>query len=538
MISDYLDREYVLSETLAQRDWLADLRKKALKKDKAAVAELRKHKVTTAQLARAVAALDDALVRAKTDTKHPQGSAYIPNDPVTCGLQKGLTKIAVENGLVQSAAPAPAAAGLRRGGGPAAARVADTSPTLRLRPRAAAAPQRATTRGLRAAFVEGEDPRYGLDGFKAKFGALFTTRRAFNSKPARVALSAKPLRLFVFGDWGTGLGLAREVTQRIREQLAATGSARQCHVIHLGDVYYVGDADEYRERMFPIWPVTSEQRNVIGSWSLNGNHDMYSGGAGYFDTLLRKDYMLRWHGDADGEPSSFFLIEDKDWQVFGLDTSWNLPSLGSAVFGKPTLKDYGGQNGVLTQAQATWMARVRNKAKGCILLTHHQPSSSRTVESQHADEAVAMLKAAGVYSQIDAWIWGHEHRCVVFKPKAARKTTRLKDAPGFCACLGHGGVPVTKKNLAVESRIADVLWEEDRLDADAPMYEGQRVVPFGFATIDTKPGEFDFAVFDHAGKQRFSCTVPRDPTKAAPPTPPAVSRRKPATRKATAKRGK
>ena len=263
-----------------------------------------------------------------------------------------------------------------------------------------------------------------------------------------------------------------------------------------------------------------------------------SANAGYFDTLLRKDYMLRWHGDADGEPSSFFLIEDKDWQVFGLDTSWNLPSLGSAVFGKPTLKDYGGQNGVLTQAQATWMARVRNKAKGCILLTHHQPSSSRTVESQHADEAVAMLKAAGVYSQIDAWIWGHEHRCVVFKPKAARKTARLKDAPGFCACLGHGGVPVTKKNLAVESRIADVLWEEDRLDADAPMYEGQRVVPFGFATIDTKPGEFDFAVFDHAGKQRFSCTVPRDPTKAAPPTPPAVSRRKPATRKATAKRGK
>ena len=137
MISDYLDREYVLSETLAQRDWLADLRKKALKKDKTALAEMRKHKVTTAQLARAVAALDDALVRAKTDTRHPQGSAYIPNDPVTCGLQKGLTKIAVEKGLVQSAAPAPAAAGLRRGGGPAAARVVDTSPTLRLRPRAA-----------------------------------------------------------------------------------------------------------------------------------------------------------------------------------------------------------------------------------------------------------------------------------------------------------------------------------------------------------------------------------------------------------------
>jgi hypothetical protein len=68
----------------------------------------------------------------------------------------------------------------------------------------------------------------------------------------------------------------------------------------------VGEKDEYMERMFPFWPVTSAERNSIGSWSLNGNHDMYSGGEGYFDTLLRKEYMLRWHGDDAGEPSSFF----------------------------------------------------------------------------------------------------------------------------------------------------------------------------------------------------------------------------------------
>ena len=82
------------------------------------------------------------------------------------------------------------------------------------------------------------------------------------------------------------------------------------------------------------------------------------------------------------------------------------------------------------------MAKMRDSAKGCILLTHHQPASSRTSESQHADEAVALLKTAGVYSGIDAWIWGHEHRCVVFKPKAQRTNKRLKDAPAFCACRG------------------------------------------------------------------------------------------------------
>ena len=534
MISDYLDREYVLSETRAQRDWLATLQKKVLKKDKAALAELRKHKISQAQLARVIAALTDALAGAKKDKKHPQGSAYIPNDPVTCGLQAAMTRIAIDRGQVRVNAPAPAKAvtrrGAARGRGKAGAGVVDTSPMLRLRQRAGSAAKVKGAGAFKAAFVEGEDAHYGLDGFAAKFGALFSKRHRFNPNPARVALSAKPLTLFVFGDWGTGLSLAGQVTERIREQLAAGDGSRQRHVIHLGDVYYVGDADEYGKRVFPYWPVTPAQRNAIGSWSLNGNHDMYSGGEGYFDTLLRKDYMLRWHGDKAGEPSSFFLIEDKDWQVFGLDTSWNLPSLAGAIFGKPTLKDYGGQNGVLTKEQVTWMAKTRNPAKGCVLLTHHQPASSRTSESQHADEAVAMLKSAGVYAGIDAWIWGHEHRCVVFKPKAARAAKRLKDAPGFCACLGNGGVPVTKKNLEAENRIADVLWEEDRLDADAPIYEGQRVVPFGFGRIDTKPGAFEFQVFDHNGKARFACAVARGGGAGVPVAPSGTRRSAPKSR--------
>jgi hypothetical protein len=507
MISEYLDRKYVLSETRAQRDSLVALQKKVLKKDKATLAGLRERKITPAQLARAISALDDAIARAAKDTKHPQGAPYIPSDPVTCGLQTGLTNVAIDKRMVRANAPAAVKGATRRAVGRAAAPSTDTSPMLRLRDAAAAA--------TKAAFVEGEDPLYALDGFKAKFGALFTRRHAFNPSPARVARSAKALSLFVFGDWGTGLGLAREVTQRIREQVATADASRQQHVIHLGDVYYVGDADEYKERMLPLWPVTPEQRDAIGSWSLNGNHDMYSGGHGYFDTLLRTDTLLRWHGDASGNPSSFFLIEDGDWQVFGLDTSWNLPSLGSTIFGRPTLKDYGGQNGVLTNEQVRWMARMRDPAKGCILLTHHQPASSRSSEKQHADEAVALMKAAGVYSQIDAWIWGHEHRGVVFKPKAQRTVKRLKDAPEFCACMGHGGVPVTRKNFEADKRIADVLWEEDRLGDDAPLYEGERVVPFGFARIDTRPGAFNFTVFDHAGKARYACVVPRG-TAAAP----------------------
>jgi len=262
--------------------------------------------------------------------------------------------------------------------------------------------------------------------------------------------------------------------------------------------------------------VTGIEKDEIGSWSLNGNHDMYVGGYGYFDKLLRDGRFLRWHRDASGEPSSFFVIEDADWQFFGLDTAWNIPSLASAIFGDQTLEDYGGQNGILTKEQVKWMAGRRDASKGCVLLTHHQPASSRTSEKQHADEAVKLLKKEGVYAQIDAWLWGHEHRCVVFEPKAERITPRLADAPEFCACIGHGGIPVTAKNFEKSKMISDVAWEEDRLDATSPMYEGERIVPFGFARIDTAPGTLDIRIFDHGGSERYQTTFTRPGAVLAP----------------------
>lgn len=504
MISEYLDRDIVLQELKSQRDKLAALEAKLKTRDPKAASLLTKHKITRKELAQAIAALDQSLARAAADQEHHEDGAYIPRDIITCTLQTALTQKAIQEKRVapapRRAAPPATRTGTLRG--PRVTAVApaveDTSPPLRL------AEKKALTR---AAFVENEDARYGLDGFWSKLGGLFVKRRAFNSQPAQTVTSTKPLRLFVFGDWGTGLPLADMVTRAVRAQLDASDGKRQQHVIHLGDVYYVGNADEYKTRMLKLWPVKVTEKSTIGSWSLNGNHDMYSGGHGFFDTLLTESRFLAWHRDAAGKPSSFFLIEDPDWQIFGLDTSWQLPSLGEAVFGAPTLGDYGGQNGVLTPEQVAWMKKVRKPAKGCVLLTHHQASSSRTNESQHADEAIAALQKAGLYAQLDAWIWGHEHRGVVFKPKSARVDKRLKAAPELCACMGHAGVPVPAKNFAAAERKPDVAWEEDRLGADAPLYEGKRIVPFGFGRIDTAPGKLTFKVFDHRNVERYSTTI-------------------------------
>ncbi|MBL9142938.1 MAG: metallophosphoesterase [Verrucomicrobiaceae bacterium] len=539
MIANYLDRTALIAELESKRALLAKTLKdhtKGTKDGEAARALLAKYEFTPAELPELISLLALAIKEAKADTGHPAGSAFIPSSPLVCTLQTGMTlnaKADAKTRLEQNRQPAPPTAG--KGGRSRAAskaKVIDTSAPIRLKDG-----KSKTTRGKTiGGFIENDDVLYALKGAKGKAQALASGPRPFNPNPACPVISTKPLSLYLFGDWGTGLPMAQQVTRSICKQLKQEDESTQAHVIHLGDVYYIGEAKEYQDYMLAesCWPILlDEEIERYGSWSLDGNHDRYSGGYGYFDTLLRDKRFIRWHADDKGEPSSFFLIENDDWQVFGLDTSWELPGLVESVTQDTwTVKDYAGQNGILTFEQVDWMKRVRNKDKGCILLTHHQPASSRTSEKQHADATVAALKNAELsdsttlYDSIDAWIWGHEHRGVVFKPKEKRKHPVLKQAPSFCCCLGHGGVPVTKKNFELENTIGDVLWQEDRLDSTAPIYQGKPVVPFGFGKLETSGKTFRFTVFDHTGDKRFAVKYTKgaaweETFRAPAPTPAA-----------------
>jgi len=113
-------------------------------------------------------------------------------------------------------------------------------------------------------------------------------RHAFNpTKPESVQISDQA-RVILVGDWGSGIPRARLVGQAMRKAVEeAAGENREVQVIHLGDVYYAGWEYEYRDRFLPYWPVKAEEADKIGSWCLNGNHDMYSGGHAYFEYLLK-----------------------------------------------------------------------------------------------------------------------------------------------------------------------------------------------------------------------------------------------------------
>jgi hypothetical protein len=234
---------------------------------------------------------------------------------------------------------------------------------------------------------------------------LFRGKRDFNERPAPPCETPDRMRLVIVGDWGSGLPRARKVADAmgtVLEEGLAGGLAQ--HVIHLGDVYYSGWGHEYRRRMLPHWPVQPEEARAIGSWSLNGNHDMYAGGYGYYDVLLGDARFARQ------AQSSYFSLVNKHWKILGLDTSW--------------------EDAALCAPQPTWLARELEDPRRILLLSHHQLFSAY----EGVSDALT-TKVFPILEQrpIDAWFWGHEHRCMTYKPFAN---------VGYGSCIGHGGVPV------------------------------------------------------------------------------------------------
>src|SRR4051812_40013748 len=266
------------------------------------------------------------------------------------------------------------------------------------------------------------DPRWVTEVGKALMQRLAKGNHPFNPAPAERTIT-DGARVVLVGDWGSGLPRARAVGARMAEAVAeAHGDGRPVHVIHLGDVYYSGDQAEYDARLLADWPVSDElAADGVGSWSLDGNHDMYSGGWAYFDHLLAEARFSNQR-TPDGRGTSWFRLSSPSWEIVALDTAWDPDPLAM------------GHRAVLEDSQAAYVAQVAAGLgdKKLLLLSHHQLVS---VYSPGDLGKVLPRKLATVLAgeQVTAWYWGHEHRCMAF------------DAAGgvqFPRCLGHGGVPV------------------------------------------------------------------------------------------------
>jgi Calcineurin-like phosphoesterase len=210
-------------------------------------------------------------------------------------------------------------------------------------------------------------------------------------------------------DWGTGTDSAYAVG-------AGIAKATPDITIHLGDVYYCGDHEEFANYFLPLdcWP-----RGRIGTYTLVGNHEMYSGGRAYFDFALR----------TLGQPTSYFCLENANWRIVAIDTGYDCTTGLRFAIGEDHTTVHGEVLG--------WLERVvfadKTDRRPVILLSHHQWF---TAFDSHAYPDVGR-QLQPYLDRVHLWLWGHEHRFAGYALHAPPG-----GAPVRARCIGHGGMPV------------------------------------------------------------------------------------------------
>jgi predicted phosphodiesterase len=218
------------------------------------------------------------------------------------------------------------------------------------------------------------------------------------------------VKIALIADWGTGEEPARQV-------LADIGRRAPDLLIHLGDVYYSGTSREVQERFLTIC------RNTPGLdipiFTLSGNHDMYSGGDGYY-----------WLLDQLGQPASYFCLRNDNWQVLAMDTGLHDNDPGTVISNLT----------YLDEQEAAWHRHKIATAgrRRTVLLSHHQLFCANGGVGTTGDGRPLAVNPrlydsfADVFGQVDLWMWGHEHNLIVFDEYIGLRRGR---------CIGSAAVP-------------------------------------------------------------------------------------------------
>jgi hypothetical protein len=319
-----------------------------------------------------------------------------------------------------------------------------------------------------------DDPDWVVKVVLAVLGHLARGNHPFNPRPAQHEIS-DTARLVVVGDWGTGLPRAQAVAVHMAQAVAdALDTGRQAHIIHLGDVYYSGLPAEDQRHVLDHWPATSEQAAAgVTSWSLNGNHDMYSGGYGYFQTLLADPRFAAQHS-PDGRPTSYFRLTSPSWNFVGLDTAWDPDVLSH------------GTTAVLEDPQAAYVAAVAAESPRKLALFSHHQLVSVYERSDLSPELARKLGSVLDPGRVTAWWWGHEHRNMGFQPTGGVK---------FPRCVGNGGVPTLQTHAPGDPIPPPGSWEaRGYLELD-----GERWARFGYAVLDLDGPSIEARYLDETG---------------------------------------
>jgi hypothetical protein len=254
-------------------------------------------------------------------------------------------------------------------------------------------------------------------------------------------------RVALVSDWGTANLHAIAVAQRIAER-------EPHHVIHLGDVYYSGTPREVQRNFLDIWQAYGPRHSRY--WALNANHEMYSGGHGYFQHIL----------PAFGQPASYFSLQNRYWRLLALDTGY-----ATHHFSPP---------------QMPWLeAQLQGSARNILLTHHHLFSPFRKPGDALEEQLDPVLRDGRVF----AWFWGHDHHLIEYADYRGMK----------CRCIGHGSIPyVPPDRRRIRNDVAIVRMET----RPTPLHPGRGMHGFALLTFDGAALQIEYV--DEAGGTAWS----------------------------------
>jgi hypothetical protein len=279
------------------------------------------------------------------------------------------------------------------------------------------------------------------------------------------------VKIAIAGDWGT----RNESSARIGQNILAN---KPDITIHLGDVYYAGEIDQERQ-FVSDWPAGANSK--YPAFALNSNHEMYSGGQGYFRVALQSAKF------SAQQRLSYFALELPKWVIVGLDSAYNAPHKVWQLY----------QTGNLNQVQIDWIrgvaANARASGKKIIALTHHHGLDvSGVMVPNFFDQMIDAFTVDAARRGPDYWYWGHVHGVLVFTPIQIPKQQVVLHP----RCVGHGGVPYREfSSLAPET----LEWWETQ---HAPEPESERLLN-GFVLLTIKGDSLSEAFIDEFGHQRW-----------------------------------
>jgi hypothetical protein len=261
---------------------------------------------------------------------------------------------------------------------------------------------------------------------------LILGKHAFPPGTPAVVNIPDQLIIAIAGDFGTGnWGTAAYPAPSTKIATKAIPGLKPDLTIHLGDVYYEGSSSEETDNLVKVWPAGAGPGS---SYTMNSNHEMYSGAKPFFVEALESQIFTAQ------KPYSFFALENTNWVIVGLDSAYYADELTLYM------------NGSLgASAQLDFLKAQAQKGKRVILLTHHNGLAEDGSGPTGLWQEVMSCFPAG--SGPAYWYWGHVHAGVVYKTQSGVQ----------CRCSGYGALPW---GYASELANPFVAWFESRNAGD------------------------------------------------------------------------